>query len=49
MFDNKIDEITAKIRELESELEEEFKNKHKEFFYKIENEKIKFEERVNPR
>lgn len=46
MINNKIDEITAQIRVLENELTSEFKNKHKEFFYKIENEKIKFEERI---
>ena len=46
MIDKKIDEIREKIIELESELEEEFKKKHKEFFYKIENNKIKFEERI---
>jgi len=44
--DNKIDDITKKIKILEDELIEEFKQKEKEFFYKIENEKVKFEERI---
>ena len=43
---NKIDEITKKIKILEDELIEEFKQKEQEFFYKIENEKVKFEERI---
>ena len=46
MNNNKIDEITKKIKILEDELIEEFKQKEQEFFYKIENEKIKFEDRV---
>jgi len=46
MNNNKINEITKKIKILEDELTEEFKQKEQEFFYKIENEKIKFEDRV---
>ncbi len=46
MYDNRIDEITKKIKILEDELIEEFKQKEQEFFYTIENEKIKFEERI---
>ncbi len=46
MLENKIDEITKKIKILEDELIEEFKQKEQEFFYTIENEKIKFEERI---
>lgn len=46
MIDDKIDEITQKIKRLEDELFVEFKKKEKEFFFKIENEKVKFEERV---
>ncbi len=46
MFDNKIDEITQKIKLLEDELIDEFKKKEEEFFYKIENEKVKFEENI---
>jgi len=46
MIDNRIDEIAVKIKALEDELIDEFKKKEKEFFYKIENEKIKFEQRI---
>ena len=46
MLENKIDEIKEKIKILEDELLDEFKKKEEEFFYKIENEKIKFEQRV---
>jgi len=46
MIISKIDEIREKIKILEFELEQEFKSKHEEFFYKVENEKIKFEERI---
>ena len=46
MNNNKINEITKKIKILEDELTEEFKQKEQEFFYKIENEKVKFEDRV---
>jgi hypothetical protein len=46
MIEDKIETITAQIKVLEDELSEELKKKQKEFFYKIENEKIKFEERV---
>lgn len=42
----KIDEITSKIKKLEEELLFELRKNQKEFFYKIENEKIKFEERI---
>jgi hypothetical protein len=46
MIEDKIEAITAQIKELEDELSYELKKKQKEFFYKIENEKVKFEERV---
>ncbi|WP_229855068.1 hypothetical protein [Candidatus Sulfurimonas marisnigri] len=46
MIDNKIDELTAKIKKLEDELITEFKKKSEKFYFKIENEKVKFEERV---
>jgi hypothetical protein len=46
MIEDKIEAITAQIKVLEEELTDELKKKQKEFFYKIENEKIKFEERV---
>ncbi|QOY55867.1 hypothetical protein HUE87_06400 [Candidatus Sulfurimonas marisnigri] len=45
-MDNKIDELTAKIKKLEDELITEFKKKSEKFYFKIENEKVKFEERV---
>jgi len=45
-MNNKVDEIVAQIKILEDELLVEFKNKQKDFFYKIENEKIKFEQNV---
>jgi len=44
MFDNKIDEITAKIRVLEDELITEFNYKQKELLLKLEDEKEEFEE-----
>jgi len=44
--DFKIDEIVAKIKLLEDELAEELKYKEKEFFYKIENGKAKFQRDV---
>ncbi len=43
---NKINEIADQISALEAELIEEIKHKEKEFFYKIENEKAKFEQNV---
>ncbi|MCK4738271.1 MAG: hypothetical protein KAT10_06875 [Sulfurimonas sp.] len=46
MFDDKIDELTAKIKELEDELITEFNNKQKEFLSKLEDEKEEFEETV---
>ncbi len=46
MFDNKIDEITEKIRELEDELMVEFNKKHEEFRTKLEQEKKDFEESI---
>lgn len=45
-MDNKIDELVKQIKELEEELVEALKEKEKEFFYKIENEKVKFEENI---
>lgn len=46
MLDDKINEITQKIKILEDELIEEFKKKEEEFFYTIENEKVKFQDRI---
>jgi len=45
-MDNRIEEIVLQIKMLEDELIEELKSKEKDFFYKIENEKAKFEEHV---
>ena len=45
-MDKRVNEIIAQIKTLEDELLEELQHKEKEFFYKIENEKIKFEEEV---
>jgi len=45
-MDNRIDEIVEQIKSLESELIDELKKKEEEFFYKFENEKIKFQESV---
>lgn len=45
-MENRIDAIMAQIKNLEDELLEELKEKEKEFFYRIENEKVKFEENV---
>ena len=45
-MDNRISEIIGQIRALEDELIDELKHKEKEFFYKIENEKVRFEENV---
>lgn len=42
----KIDEITQQIKALEIELEAEFRKKQSDFFYKIENSKAIFEEKV---
>lgn len=44
MFDDKIDEITKKIRVLEDELIVEFKKKEEELLTKIEKEKEEFEQ-----
>lgn len=46
MFDNKIDEITAKIRVLEDELVTEFNHKQKELLLRFEDEKREFEKTV---
>lgn len=45
-MDNRIEEIILQIKTLDDELVGELKSKEKEFFYKIENEKAKFEEHV---
>lgn len=45
-MNNRIEEIVLQIKTLEDELLEELKSKEKEFFYKIENEKVKFEEHI---
>ncbi len=46
MENKKIDEIISQIKVLEDELFEEFQKKGGEFYYRIENEKAKFQERV---
>ncbi len=46
MENKNIEEILSQIKELENQLIEEFKKKEEKFFYKIENEKAKFEQRV---
>ena len=46
MENKRIDATILQIKELEDELLEEFKNKEEQFFYRIENEKAKFQERV---
>ena len=46
MVNKRIDEIISEIKALEDELLDEFKNKEKEFFYKIENGKVRFEQDV---
>lgn len=46
MENKKIEEILTQIKVLENELIEEFKKKEEKFFYKIENEKAKFEQKV---
>lgn len=45
-MDSRIDEIVQEIRALENELALEFKKKEKEFFYKIHNERVEFEEKI---
>ena len=45
-MDTRINEIITQIKSLEEELLEELEHKEKEFFYRIENEKIRFEENV---
>jgi len=45
-MDKRVNEIIAQIKTLEDELLDELQHKEKEFFYKIDNEKIKFEEEV---
>lgn len=45
-MDKRVNEIIAQIKTLEEELLDELQHKEKEFFYKIENEKVKFEEEV---
>jgi hypothetical protein len=45
-MDKRVNEIVAQIKTLEDELLEELQHKEKEFYYKIENEKVKFEEEV---
>ena len=42
----RIDEILSQIKTLENELLDELKAKEKEFFYTIEDKKVKFEEEV---
>lgn len=46
MENKKIDEIISQIKALEDELIEEFKKKETKFFYTMENEKAKFQDRV---
>lgn len=45
-MDNRIEKIMLQIKALEDELIDELKHKEEEFFYTIENEKAKFEEKV---
>ena len=45
-MNNRIDEIVLQIKGLEDELVKELKEKENEFFYKVENEKAKFEENI---
>jgi hypothetical protein len=42
----RIDEIFKEIRKLEDELRVEFKKKEEEFFYKIQNRKVKFKKEI---
>ncbi len=46
MMTKRVEEILTQIKTLESELVDELKKKEKEFFYTIEDKKIKFEEEV---
>ncbi|MDD5401596.1 MAG: hypothetical protein PHQ93_10445 [Sulfurimonas sp.] len=45
-MDNRIEEIAAQIRSLEEELIEELRKKQDEFFYTLEDRKVKFKENV---
>lgn len=45
-MDNRIEEIAAQIRSLEDELIEELRKKQDEFFYTLEDRKVKFKESV---
>lgn len=45
-MDSRIDEIAAQIKTLEDELMEELRKKQDEFFYTLEDKKVKFEESV---
>ncbi len=45
-MNDRIDEIVLQMKKLEAELVKELKEKENEFFYRIENEKAKFEENV---
>ena len=45
-MDSRVNEIILQIKTLEDELMQELKHKEEEFFYKIEGEKAKFEEKV---
>jgi len=42
----RIDEILKEIKRLEEELKVEFKKKEEEFFYKIQNRKVKFKKEI---
>lgn len=46
MFDNKIDEITTKIKDLEDELIVEFNKRQEEFLSELEQEKKDFQESI---
>ncbi|KIM06843.1 MAG: hypothetical protein KU29_08080 [Sulfurovum sp. FS06-10] len=46
MEEKKIEDIIEKIKKLENELSEELRKKGDEFYYTIENNKIKFEEQI---
>lgn len=45
-MDNRIEEIAAQIKSLEDELIEELRKKQDEFFYTLEDRKVKFKENV---
>lgn len=45
-MDSRIEEIAAQIRTLEDELMEELEKKQDEFFYTLEDKKVKFQENV---